>query len=157
MRQRDCCAGQISILHPTELGTSVLKLPPTSSQDVNWWCYSKNTISRITALLCWAAALPRNVVISQNVTLHSQRHWKRNYKQHTAALQFELFGFHFSPSQKKIDTSIAPACTKKVHCLLPEKAPKNAWKANRGKWPIEISFHNITKKTVGSNWIFLMR
>lgn len=46
---------------------------------------------------------------------------------------------------------------KKVHCLLPEKAPKNAWKANRGKWPVEISFHNITKKTVGSNWIFLMR
>lgn len=88
MRQRDCCAGQISILHPTELGTSVLKLPPTSSQDVNWWGYSKNTISRITALLCWAAALPHNVVISQNVTLHSQRHWKRNYKQHTAALQF---------------------------------------------------------------------
>lgn len=29
--------------------------------------------------------------------------------------------------------------------------PKKTWKAGGGTWSIEISFHNTTKNTLGSN------
>lgn len=142
MRQRDCCAGQISILHPTELGTSVLKLPPTSSQDVNWWGYSKNTISRITALLCWAAALPCNMVISQNVTLHSQRHWKTNYKQRTAASQFYK-NYLDSIShllRKRSILLLLLLAQKKYTACFQKKPPKMHGKPIGGNGPLKFHF-----------------
>lgn len=95
-----CRAGQICIRNPKELGTSGLKLPPTTDQDVSLWHCSKNTISRISAHLCWAAAQTHNAALSQNPTTH--RHRKTNYKQHSFATLEELFGSHSSPFQQII-------------------------------------------------------
>lgn len=50
-------------ISPIGLSMCTLKLPPTRKRDVILWCCSKSTISHISALLSWAAALPCNMVI----------------------------------------------------------------------------------------------
>lgn len=161
MWQCDCCVGQIPIRPPTEgLGMCALKLPPPRTRDVNLWCCSKYTISHISALACWAAAPPPwNMVISQKCNLAEPR--KTNYKQHSGALQF-YHNYLDSVPHLLSQGSIFLLNMKISHLLAQKQCSASFQKKPQGcmqsRWGlIEISFQNITKKMLGSNWIFLMR